>query len=91
MSDITPELLRRTAHQLEEDAAAVRRAVDGLTDLAGPHAWEGAQPKRVAADVEDTVHAVRRAAERLEGEALVARARATELARVEALASLPQQ
>jgi hypothetical protein len=89
MPDLTPEALRRTAAQLEEEAAAVRRAVHGLTDLAGPHAWEGAQPRRVAQQVADAVSSARHAADLLDAQRATAVARAGELERAHTLRSLP--
>jgi hypothetical protein len=89
MPDLTPETLHRIAVQLEEEAAVVRRAVHGLTDLTGPHAWEGAQPRRVAQQVADAVSSAQQAADRLDAQRATAVALASELARVRTLASLP--
>jgi hypothetical protein len=89
MSEMNPEALRRIAAQLEQEAAVVRRAVHGLSDLTGPHAWEGAQPRRVAQQVADAVRSARQASDLLEAERATAVARAGELERARTLGSLP--
>jgi hypothetical protein len=89
MSDLTPDALRRTALLLDEEAANVRRAVQGLDDLAGPTTWEGGTPRRITGDVRHAVATARRAAQHLEQTAALARSRAADAALAETLSGLP--
>ena len=81
--------VRQAALRLDEEAAAARRAVDGLVDRAGPHVWAGAVARSIVEGVETAVGHALRAAATLEEGAAEARRRAGELDRAEALRSIP--